>query len=173
MTGPGRIAALCAGLGACCTAVWAETTASPARALMQSAEAMRSGDAAVALTHAREAASRDPGSADAQHAVVHASLAEAGAPTRETLGALMAAYEAAPFAAAEVMVWRVDLADAYWPAIPDPLAEATLSQIDALGRMGDDWRPRVRWCRSAVTDAIAEAACRTVPGVEKGVDLKG
>lgn len=120
---------------------------------------------------ARAAATVDPASVDAQHRLAFVSAVAAGAPTRETLAALNAAYELSPFGTAAEMAWRVDFADAYWTGMPDPLAARALTQIEALGLMGDDWRPRVRWCRSAVTAALARAACATVPGVEQGADL--
>ena len=163
---------MAAGAVACAGGTWAELSAAPSRHAGEASAALRRGDADAALAAARAAVRADPGDTGAQHALAYAATLEAGAPTREALGALTAAYEAAPFASAEVMAWRVDLADAYWTGMPDPLAASTLSQIDALGRMGDDWRPRVRWCRSAVTEAIAAAACATVPGVEQGADLK-
>lgn len=111
----------------------------------------------------------DPSSAPAQHRLAYASILAAGGPTREALAALAAAYEAAPFPPPEQMAWRVDLADAYWPTMPDPLAEAALSQVEALGGMGTRWPVRERWCRTARTDAVAAAACRTTPGIRQGV----
>lgn len=163
--------AMAGGLAACAFGAWAELTAGPARHAALTEAALTRGDADAALEAARAEVLADPGSAAAQTRLAYAATLAAGAPTRESLAALAAAYEAAPFGTAEEMAWRVDYADAYWAGLPDPLAAATLAQIDALGRMGDDWRPRVRWCRSAVTEAIATAACATVPGVEQGADL--
>ena len=155
----------------CAWGAWAEAARSPAHHAARGEAALARGDIAGALDAARAGTALDPADAPAQARLAYVSAAAAGAPTRETLRALTAAYDAAPFGSAEEMVWRVDFADAYWASMPDALAARTLSQIDALGRMGDDWRPRVRWCRSAVTEAIAAAACATVPGVEQGADL--
>ena len=159
------------GLAACALGAWAELTRGPTRHAALAEAALRRGDAEAALAAARAEVRADPGAAPAQTRLAYAATLAGGAPTRESLAALAAAYEAAPYGTAAEMVWRVDYADAYWSGLPDPLAAATLSQIDALGRMGDDWRPRVRWCRSATTEAIAAAACATVPGVEQGADL--
>ena len=164
-------AAMAVGLAACAFGAWAELTRGPGRHAALAEAALGRGDADAALAAARAEVAADPGAASAQARLAYAATLAAGAPNRESLRALAAAYEAAPFGTAEEMVWRVDYADAYWAGLPDPLASATLTQIDALGRMGDDWRPRVRWCRSAVTEVIAAAACATVPGVEQGADL--
>ena len=113
----------------------------------------------------------DPGDVEALHRLAHASAERAGGPTRETLEALDEAYRRAPFPPPDAMIWRVDFAERYWTSIPDPLAARTLTQVEALGRMGDRWQARVAWCRGARAPAIAEAACATVPGVERGLDL--
>lgn len=134
-------------------------------------DALARGEVALALEAARREAQADPGSAAAQTRLAHAATLAAGAPTREALAAMLAAYDAEPFPPAAVMIWRVDWALAHWASVPDPLAEAALSQVGALGRMGEHWEARVRWCRSAPVAAVAEAACATVPGVTRGLDL--
>ena len=167
----GLTVAMAAGMLACTFGAVSALRDGPGRHGIDAGAALARGDVDEALSAARAEVARDPGDASAQQRLAYAATLANGAPTREALAALAAAYAAAPFASADEMVWRVDFADAYWATMPDPLAERALSQIDALGRMGDDWRPRVRWCRSAVTQALAAAACATVPGVEQGADL--
>ena len=129
------------------------------------------GDVSGALDAARLEVEADPGSVDARHRLAYASAAVADGPTRETLGALAAAYELAPYPTPTVMAWRVDLAERYWPAMPDALAKRAVSQVEAMSQAGATWQARARWCRSARAAPIAEAACESVPGVTPGLDL--
>ncbi|MEM9989180.1 MAG: hypothetical protein AAF723_06635, partial [Pseudomonadota bacterium] len=88
---------------------------------------------------------------------------QAGTLTRESLRALLTAYEIAPFPPPTDIVWRVEFAAQYWPAMPDIIQEKTLSQIDVLGRIRETWPTRVRWCETFPDGALAQAACETLP----------
>ena len=134
--------------------------------------ALLAGRADWALAAARLETKADEGSSAAWTRRTHAATRAAGRPDREALTALTAAVDAQPFPPAEQIVWRVAYAEAYWPAIPDPLARRILDQIAALGAMNTAWDARIAWCAGSRVEALAAAACATTPGVERGVWLK-
>ena len=166
---------LALGLGAltCTLGAWMEATRSPAAHMAEAERALSAGRAGAAEAAVRAAISADPGRADGYHLLAYARTLRAGTLDREALLALDAAYAAAPFPPPSQMIWRVDLAEAHWGTIPDPLAERTITQVAALGRIGDEWAVRIRWCRASPIEAIAAAACVTVPGVVQGAHLEG
>ena len=132
------------------------------------AAALERGDSEAALGVATAMAERDPGDDAAWLSVVHAATLARGAASREAVGALSRSYAARPFASPALARWRVDWADAHWESVPDPLAEATLAQVRALGALGRTYDARFAWCRGARTAAIREAACATLDDAGAG-----
>ena len=134
--------------------------------------ALRAERADWALAAARFETEADPGSSAAWTRRAYAAARVAGRPDREALTAFGAAMDARPFPPAEQIAWRVAFAESAWPAIPDPLAARILTQIEVLEGMNAAWEARVAWCAGSRVERIAEAACATTPGVERGVWLK-
>lgn len=130
-----------------------------------SQKAGEAGEWALASEAARQAALRAPHEGRSWQRLTYSLTAEALWPTQESLKALMEAYRVAPYPAPTDMIWRVDYAMRYWPAMPNQIQDLTLTQIAALGGIPETFETRRRWCKTAPDGALADAACATTPGV--------
>lgn len=96
--------------------------------------------------------------------LAHADAAAQGTPGTEALRAYIMSSQIAPYPPPADMRWRVEFAQAYWPAMPNIVQSIVIDHISVLGRMPQTWRVREAWCQNFSVAALKTAACETLGG---------
>lgn len=132
--------------------------------------AAEDGNWEVARAAAKEETRLVPNRHTAWQRLAHADTAAQGTPGTEALRAYLSSSRIAPYPPPADMRWRVEFAQAYWPAMPNIVQTIVIDHISVLGRMPQTWRIREAWCQNFSVAALKAAACETLGSDDLAAD---